>query len=66
VKGSNALILLVDDDAQIRATVRSVLQAQGHRTLEAGSGEEALDLIRKDLPDLVLWMSKWKESTASM
>jgi len=54
VKGSNALILLVDDDAQIRATVRSVLQAQGHRTLEAGSGEEALDLIRKDPPDLVL------------
>ena len=54
MKGSSALILLVDDDAGIRAIVRSMLQAQGHRTLEAASGEEALDLVRKDLPDLVL------------
>jgi putative two-component system response regulator len=54
VRGSNALILLVDDDAKIRAIVRSILQAQGHRILDAGSGEEAIDLIRKDLPDLVL------------
>ena len=44
----------MDDDANIREIVRSILQTQGCRTLEAGSGEEALGLIRKDLMDLVL------------
>ena len=54
MKDAGAIILLVDDDATSRRTVRYFLENQGHRTLEAGSGEEALDLIRKDLPDLVL------------
>lgn len=54
MRDATALILLVDDEAKSRETVRYFLQNQGHRTLEASGGEEALDLIRKDLPDLVL------------
>jgi len=46
VKGSNALILLLDDDASSREMVRAVLLNERYRTLAAGNGEEALDLIR--------------------
>ena len=54
MRDANAVILLVEDDAKSRELVRSFLQNQGYRTLEASSGEEALDLTRKDLPDLIL------------
>ena len=34
--------------------VRDVLHAQGYRTLEASSGEEALELAAEQTPDLIL------------
>lgn len=54
MKDGNGVILLVDDDAKSREMVCSLLQNQGYHTWEADSGEEALDLLRRDLPDLVL------------
>jgi cyclic di-GMP phosphodiesterase len=54
MRDASGVILLVDDDAKSREIVRYFLQNQGHRTLEASSGEEALDLTRKNLPDLIL------------
>lgn len=33
---------------------RFTLESTGHRVVEAGSGEEALDLIERERPDLVL------------
>ena len=54
MRDANAVILLVEDDIKSRELVRYFLQNQGYRTLEASSGEEALDLTRKDLPDLIL------------
>jgi DNA-binding response OmpR family regulator len=36
-------ILVVDDDAGFRALVASILQEAGYRTVEAASGEEALE-----------------------
>ncbi len=49
-----ASILVVDDEPQIRRVLRSTLTFRGYELLEAGSGEEALELARKVKPDLIL------------
>ena len=54
MRDGHGVILLVDDDANSREMVCSLLQNQGYHTWEADSGEEALDLLRRALPDLVL------------
>jgi two-component system, OmpR family, KDP operon response regulator KdpE len=51
---TNASILVVDDEAQIRRVLRSTLTFRGYTISEATSGEEALDLVRKVKPDLIL------------
>ncbi|HEU4643437.1 MAG TPA: response regulator, partial [Gemmatimonadaceae bacterium] len=49
-------ILLVDDDAEVRAAMRRILERCGYRVLEAWSGRHALTVARTyDAPiDLVL------------
>jgi CheY-like chemotaxis protein len=42
----------VDDDEKSRKIIQVLLHNQGYETLEAESGETALDLIRVELPDL--------------
>lgn len=51
---SAANILVVDDEPQIRRVMRSTLSTRGYAITEAKSGEEALESIRKERPDLVL------------
>jgi two-component system nitrogen regulation response regulator NtrX len=54
-------VLIVDDEASIRESLRGILQDEGFRTLSAENGEEALAIIRDENPDLVLldiWMPK--------
>jgi len=48
------LILVVDDNPQIRHALRAVLVPRGFTILDARSGEEALDLIRRERVDLIL------------
>jgi len=47
-------ILIVDDDANYRAFVSSILGRVGYATREAASGEEALNSIRTERPSCVL------------
>jgi two-component system, NarL family, nitrate/nitrite response regulator NarL len=47
-------ILIVDDDANHRAFVSTMLERVGYRTREAGSGEEALNSVRSERPSCVL------------
>ena len=47
-------ILIVDDDAIIRKFVRANLEARDYETLMATDGAEALRVIEKELPDLVI------------
>lgn len=47
-------ILIVEDDPSIRLGLRAACQREGFGTFEAGTGEEALASVRRDLPDLVL------------
>ena len=47
-------ILVVEDNEKNMKLFRDVLQATGYRTLEATSGEEAIEIVRSHHPALVL------------
>ena len=49
-------VVLVDDQALLRAGLRALIDAQTDLTVagEAGDGDEALDLIRRERPDVAL------------
>ena len=47
-------ILIVDDEPQIRRVMRTTLSSNGYSVIEASSGEEALEMMRKERPELVL------------
>jgi len=49
----SARILVVDDEAEIRRSVRMILEYEGYDVLEASSGPEGLAMIERDAPDLV-------------
>jgi two-component system KDP operon response regulator KdpE len=49
-----ATVLIVDDEPQIRRTLLTVLTSQGYSVIEAKSGDEALEKIRVERPDLIL------------
>ncbi len=51
---SDATILVVDDEPQIRRVMLTTLTSHGYSVVEAGSGEEALEKIRTERPDLIL------------
>jgi len=47
-------VLVVDDERSIRMLCRVNLTAAGIEVLEADNGRDAVELIRRELPDLVL------------
>jgi UDP-3-O-[3-hydroxymyristoyl] N-acetylglucosamine deacetylase len=47
-------ILVVDDEEQIRQSLRGVLSDEGFGVLEAGDGRRARELLRTEAPDLVI------------
>jgi diguanylate cyclase (GGDEF)-like protein/PAS domain S-box-containing protein len=49
-----ATILIVDDDARNRKLLELLLGSQGYRTMTAVSGEDALKLIERQAPDLII------------
>ncbi len=48
------LILVVDDDPDIVATSRIILESHGYEVQTASSGREAMDLLARCKPDLML------------
>lgn len=53
---TTGLVLLVEDENEIRATVRDLLMDMGHSVIEATSADEATALVA-DLPDIALVLS---------
>jgi len=49
-----ARVLVVDDEAEIRALLSRRLRRSGFSVEEAGNGEEALALVDKGVPDVVV------------
>ncbi|EME69808.1 response regulator containing CheY-like receiver [Paramagnetospirillum caucaseum] len=47
-------ILIVDDEADIRALIAGILEDEGHNTREAANADEALEGIRARRPNLVI------------
>ncbi len=48
------VILVVDDEPQILRVMRASLPIRGYEVITASSGEEALNQIGKQLPDLII------------
>ena len=47
-------ILVVDDNEELLGAVSRLLELQGYTSLTATSGEEALEIAGRELPDLIL------------
>ena len=47
-------ILIVDDEPGVAVAIQFLMEQQGHRVMVAQRGEDALDLIYKYKPNLVL------------
>ncbi|MHB2016143.1 MAG: response regulator [Candidatus Xenobia bacterium] len=52
--GHGSTILIVDDETNILRVLRHILETEGHKVVEAQSGQEALTRAREVRPDLVL------------
>jgi two-component system KDP operon response regulator KdpE len=51
---NTATILVVDDEPQLRRAMRATLTDLGYSVIEAKTGEEALEVLQSDTPDLIL------------
>jgi CheY-like chemotaxis protein len=49
-----ALVLVIDDDPDVRAFIVSALEEQGYRTRQASDGPEGLAQLELEKPDLVI------------
>jgi CheY-like chemotaxis protein len=51
---SNATILVVDDEPQIRRVLQATLSSNGYDVIEAKNGREAITAVLREHPDLIL------------
>lgn len=47
-------ILIVDDEAAMRELAKQYLSSDGYKIIEAKDGLEAIELVKQELPDLIL------------
>lgn len=47
-------VLIVDDDSEIRDVIHVYLRNEGYRVLEAGDGQEALDMLKSNSVQLII------------
>ena len=52
--GEKRTVLIVDDDRNLRRLYELELAAEGYRTLVARDGREAVDVVDKEKPDVVV------------
>jgi nitrogen regulation protein NR(I) len=49
----NSTILIIDDDSEIRYSLDRVLSQAGYQIIEAASGEEGIEIVRKQSPSII-------------
>ncbi len=49
-----ARVLVVDDEAAVRAAIRKILSRAGHNVLEAADGKTALTMYQNDPVDVII------------
>jgi len=54
IEDVGARVLIIEDDEHIRTAVRMVLEEEGHRIVEAASGEEALEALGRQATEIAL------------
>jgi len=47
-------IMIVDDEKDIRITVRTILEGKGYTVVEAVNGDDCLEKLKETKPDLIL------------
>jgi two-component system nitrogen regulation response regulator NtrX len=55
----NARVLVVDDESSIRFSLRGILEDEGREVLEAETGEQGLEVLEAEDPDLIfldIWL----------
>src|SRR3990172_4155600 len=52
--GASSRVLVVDDELHLRLSLAEILRRRGHQVEEAGSGDEALNLVQSAPFDLML------------
>ena len=52
--GESAHVLIVDDEAKLRRVLAGEIEDFGYRVTQAGDGEEALEVLRREAVDLCL------------
>ncbi|MDQ3292993.1 MAG: ATP-binding protein, partial [Actinomycetota bacterium] len=53
-QGGTETVLLTEDDPAVRAFTSAVLEANGYTVVPAASGQDAIDLLERTAPDLLL------------
>jgi DNA-binding NtrC family response regulator len=62
---SPATILVADDQADVRESLKLLLEGEGCRVLAAASPDETLELVRSKLPDAVILDLNYQTDTTS-
>ena len=51
---SQSIVLIVDDDAELRRIYRQTLERSGYHVREAQDGVEAMEMLNTDIPALII------------
>jgi len=61
---ANAKILVADDDPDMIESLKAILEGGGYQAVTAANGEQAMERIRAERPDLALldvMMTNWQD-----
>lgn len=53
-KDGRATVLVVDDYDEIRSLTKRAVESFGYSVVEASNGQEAIEVARRELPDVIL------------
>ena len=51
---SEKQIMVIDDDPDVRSLLATILEEKGYQVLQAKSGSEALEILKREVPHLII------------